>query len=290
MNASMLKLRPLVFCLGACLALAAQAQQKQLEWVTIPPVMNSPGVGSGAPPATIAPDSDAPQAKPVDPKYRAKIHTELAAAYFQAGNPKAALEETGIALAADPENVQAYSVQGLVHAQLKENAKAEADFQKALRIAPRNPDVNNNYGWFLCETGQPRQSIQYFLNALKDPLYETPDVAYANAGSCALKAGDLDGAQEYLLQSLRLARTPAPTTRYQLANLFYLRGNLDEAKFYLNDAIKAMEPPSAEALWLGVRLERKLGNKAGEGSYASQLRSRYPTSKEYQLFLKGNFE
>ena len=51
-----------------------------------------------------------------------------------------------------------------------------------------------------------------------------------------------------------------------------------------------MEPPSAEALWLAVRLERKLGNKAGEGNYASQLRGRYPTSKEYQAFLKGNFE
>ena len=38
------------------------------------------------------------------------------------------------------------------------------------------------------------------------------------------------------------------------------------------------------------RLERKLGNKAGEGNYASQLRGRYPTSKEYQAFLKGNFE
>ena len=207
MNPSLFRLRTLVLCLGAGLALSVSAQQKQLEWVTIPPVMNAPGT-AGAPPATIAPDSDTPQAKPVDPKYRAKIHTELAAAYFQAGNPKAALEETGIALAADPENVQAYSVQGLVHAQLKENAKAEADFQKALRIAPRNPDVNNNYGWFLCETGQPRQSIQYFLNALKDPLYETPDVAYANAGSCALKAGDLDGAQEYLLRGPVAGRTP----------------------------------------------------------------------------------
>ena len=289
MNASLRNLRLLVLGFGAALALEAQAQQKQLEWVAIPPVMNAPG-SAGAPPATIAPDSDTPQAKPVDPKYRAKIHTELAAAYFQAGNPKAALEETGIALAADPENVQAYSVQGLVHAQLKENAKAEADFQKALKIAPRNPDVNNNYGWFLCEIGQPHQSIQYFLNALKDPLYETPDVAYANAGNCALKAGDLDGAQEYLLQARRLARNPAPGTRYQLANLFYLRGNLDESKLYLLDALKAMDPLSSEALWLGVRLERKLGNKAGEGSYASQLRSRYPTSKEYQLFLKGNFE
>jgi type IV pilus assembly protein PilF len=286
-----MKTRILGLCLGACCALPAHAQQK-FDWVTIPPVTNpgvNPGGGAGGGAATIQ-EPETSQARPVDPKYRAKIHTELAAAYYQAGNMAVALEETRIALEADPESVQALSVRGLVHAQLKENAKAEDDFRRALKIAPKNPDVNNNYGWFLCDIGQPRQSIQYFLNALKDPLYETPEVAYANAGSCAMKAGDLDGAQNYLLEALRLSRTSAPATRSKLAELLYQRGNLDEAKVYLGEAIKAMEPPSAEALWLAVRLERKLGNKAGEGNYASQLRGRYPTSKEYQAFLKGNFE
>ena len=282
MNALIMKKRILAVCLGACFALAAHAQQN-LEWIKEMPT--SPPSGR-----IMVPETDAPQAKPADPKYRAKIHTELAAAYYQAGNPAVALEEVRIALEADPGHVQAYSVRGLVYAQLKEVAKAEEDFQRALKIAPKNPDINNNYGWFLCETGQPRQSIQYFLNAVKDPLYETPEVAYANAGRCALKAGDMDGAQEYLLQALRVAKSQVPETRYQLANVFYLRGNLDESKIFLNEAVKAMEPPTPEALWLGIRLERKLGNKAGEGSYASQLRSRYPTSKEYQLFLKGNFE
>jgi len=291
MTGSRMKTRILGFCLGACCALSAHAQQK-FDWVTIPPVTNTgvnPGGGAGGGAVTIQ-EPETSQARPVDPKYRAKIHTELAAAYYQAGNMAVALEETRIALEADPESVQALSVRGLVHAQLKENAKAEDDFRRALKIAPKNPDVNNNYGWFLCDIGQPRQSIQYFLNALKDPLYETPEVAYANAGSCAMKAGDLDGAQNYLLEALRLSRTSAPATRYKLAELLYQRGNLDEAKVYLGEAIKAMEPPSAEALWLAVRLERKLGNKAGEGNYASQLRGRYPTSKEYQAFLKGNFE
>jgi type IV pilus assembly protein PilF len=51
-----------------------------------------------------------------------------------------------------------------------------------------------------------------------------------------------------------------------------------------------MEPPTAEALWLGLRIERKLGNRVAEGGFASQLRSRYPSSAEYQEFLKGNFE
>ena len=285
MTGSRTKQTILAFCLGTAVALSSHAQHS-LEWIK-----EMPGQGQGAgPTTTIVPEANVPQSRPADPKQRAKIHTELAAAYYQAGSMAVALEETRIALEADPEYVQALSVRGLVHAKLKENGKAEDDFRRALKIAPKNPDINNNYGWFLCDIGQPRQSIQYFLNALKDPLYETPEVAYTNAGICAMKGGDLDGAQEYLLQALRLAKDAAPMTRHRLAELLYQRGNLDEAKVYLGEAIKAMEPPSPEALWLAVRLERRLGNKAAEGTYASQLRGRYPTSKEYQAFLKGNFE
>ena len=272
------------FAAGVSLAVCAQ---NTVDWIkTHPSSQPAPGVGG----TYTVPEVESQPAKPVDPKYRAKIHTELAAAYFQAGNLAVALEETKVALEADPNHVQAYSVRGLIHTQLREYGKAAEDFRKALGIDPKNPDVNNNYGWYLCETGQPRQSIQYFLNAVKDPLYETPDVAYTNAGTCALKAGDVDGAQNYLLEALRIAKTPAPFTRFRLAEVLYQRGNLDEAKVYLGEAIKMMEPPTPEALWLAIRLERKLGNKAAEGTYASQLRGRYPTSKEYQSFLKGNFE
>jgi type IV pilus assembly protein PilF len=225
-----------------------------------------------------------------DPRSRAKIHTELGALYFQAGNPAAALEHLALALEIDSRFHQANSVRGLVYASLREFAKAEADFARALSRAPDDPEVNNNYGWFLCETGKEVQSIAYFLKALKDPLYETPDRAYANAGSCALKAGDLDKAQGYLLQAIRLSRDGAVSARLALAKIFYRRGVFSESRVYLGDVLRLMEPPTAEALWLGLRLERKLGNTGAEGGFAAQLRSRYPTSNEYQEFLKGNFE
>lgn len=225
-----------------------------------------------------------------DPRNRARIHTELGAMYYQGGNMSVALDELRIALNADSSYYQAYSIRGLVYGALKEYDKAESDFRSALNIAPNDPEVNNNYGWYLCETGKERQSIAYFLNALRSPLYETPERAYTNAGTCALKAGDLEGAQGYLLQAVQLSRDGGLGPRIQLAKLFYRRGVLEESRVYLGDALKMMEPPSAEALWLGIRLERKLGNKGAEGGYASQLRSRYPTSPEYQEFLKGNFE
>ncbi|MCL2524704.1 MAG: type IV pilus biogenesis/stability protein PilW [Betaproteobacteria bacterium] len=225
-----------------------------------------------------------------DSRSRAKIHTELGAAYFQAGNPAAALDHLATALKAESGFHPAYSVRGLVYGALKEYDKAEEDFQRALKLAPDDPEVNNNYGWFLCDTGKARQSITYFLNALKSPLYETPEVAYANAGTCALKSGDLDGAQHYLLQALQLSHDGGLNARLQLARLFYLRGNLDESRVYLNEVLKQMASPTPEALWLAIRLERKQGNRAAESGFAAQLRGRYPTSPEYQEFLKGNFE
>lgn len=227
---------------------------------------------------------------PQDARTRAKAHTELGAEYFRLGDMATAINELKIALDLDSGYYEAYSVRGLVYTQIKEYAKAEDDFRRAMDMAPRDSQVKNNYGWFLCQSGKERKAISYFLDAVKDPLYATPSVAYLNAGRCAIKAGDQDGALNYLLQALRLSRDGGVDARLQLASLLYLKGNYDEARYHLSEALKLTGEPSVEAAWLGLRIERRLGNKAAEGSYAALLRSRYGTSNEYQEFLKGNFE
>lgn len=241
----------------------------------------------------VSPPAPTSQSGPVygaDARGRAKVHTELGAAYFQAGNMAVALEELKVALAADSTYAPAYSVLGLVHAYLKENDQAERALKRALELTPNDPEINNNFGWFLCQSGRERQSIAYFLNAVKNPLYETPDRAYANAGACALKAGDLDGAAKYLQTAIRIGGDAAIPARVQLATLAYRSSNLEEAKRILGEVLRVMNPPSSEALWLAFRIERKLGNKEAESSFAAQLRGRYQDSQEYQEFLKGNFE
>lgn len=225
-----------------------------------------------------------------DSRTRAKIHTELGAMYFQEGNMAVALDELKTALSSESGYAPAYNVRGLVHAYLRETREAEDDFRRALDLAPNDPEINNNYGWFLCQSGKEKQSIAYFLTALKDPLYSTPDRAYTNAGACALKAGDVDRAETYLQQALRLSRDGGEPARVQLAALNYRRGTLEEARRQINGVLKTMDPPSSEALWLALRIERKLGNRQAESGFAAQLRSRYPASREYQEFLKGNFE
>ena len=226
----------------------------------------------------------------VEGRARAKIHAELGAAYFQAGNPGVALDELSIAIEADKTYPTAYSIRGLVLSSLKEISKAEADFAKALELAPGDPEVNNNYGWFLCESARPARAIPYFLQAIKSPLYETPERAYANAGSCAMKAGDSVAALSYLLKALQFSKDAATLPRFLLAKLFYQDGKFDEAKIYLTEVLNRVDTPSAEMLWLAARLERRLGNRNAESIHVGQLRSRFPTSTEYLEYLKGNFE
>ena len=223
-----------------------------------------------------------------DPRNRARIHTELGSAYFERGNMGVALEELRIAIAADPNFAQAYSVLGLVHMDLRENDVAQRHFERALALSPNDPDINNNYGWFLCRSGREEQSIAYFLAALKNPLYNSPARSYVNAGLCSTGKDGGREAIEFFERALR-SEPDNLLALLNLASIQYKRGQLELARSLVGRFNKLVEPTS-ESLWLALRIERKLGDKAAENALAVQLRRRFAGSPEYQAMLKGQFE
>ncbi len=223
-----------------------------------------------------------------DPRNRARIHTELASAYFERGNMGVALEEARTALEADPNYAPAYNVLGLVHMDLRENTVAQQHFERALRLSPNDPDINNNYGWFLCQSGHAEQSISYFLAALKNPLYTNPARSYVNAGLCALRKSNERDAFDYFERALRLEPDNLQAL-LSVAAIQYKRGQLEAARGLVGRFNKLVDP-TAESLWLALRIERKLGDKTAENSLSAQLRRRFAGSDEYQDLLKGKFE
>jgi type IV pilus assembly protein PilF len=223
-----------------------------------------------------------------DARTRAKAHTDLASAYYELGNLGVALEEARIALAADPNYPPAYNVQGLVSMDLKDDAAAEASFQRGLKLAPQDADLNHNYGWFLCQTGREQQSVPWFMNAIKNPLYPTPSKSYAAMGRCLQKRNPAESAQ-YLDRALRLDPNNVQAM-LPYAELMYRRGQLAQAKELVGRFNKLLQEPTPESLWLGLRIERKLGDRTAEASLATQLRRRYSNSSEYQSLLKGDFD
>lgn len=216
---------------------------------------------------------------------RARVHTELAAGYFELRSLSIALSEVQQAIRAEPGYGPAYNVAGLIYAELREDRLAQENFERALRINPVDSDANNNYGRFLCDRRREAEAIRYFLAALGNPLYQNRERSYLNAGVCLRRQGDLVAAEDYFLRALKVAPFE-PQALYQLADLEYTRGSYPRAKDYLVRLEKVTQP-SAEVLWLALRTERKLGDRNAEASYGQQLRRQFPDSKEARALLAG---
>ena len=222
------------------------------------------------------------------PRDRARIHTELASTYIQTGNLGVALSEARTAVAADSRYAPAYNVLGLVYMELHENAQAEEAFERSLSLNPDDADANHNYGWFLCENRREEESLRYFLRAVRNPLYAAPQKSYVLAATCAERKNNDRDALEYLQRALRLDPNYLPAL-LNLAQLKYRLGNFDEARVLISRYNKLIDP-SAQSLWLALRIERKLGDYTAATSYANQLRRRFAGSKEYQEMQKGQFQ
>jgi type IV pilus assembly protein PilF len=223
-----------------------------------------------------------------EPRNRARIHTELASAYFERGNLGVALEELRVATAADASYAPAHSLLGLVYMELREEALAAQSLERALRLSPNDADINHNYGVFLCQTKREPESIKYFMQAIRNPLYSAPWRSYSAAGVCSLRTKQTKEAEQYFERALRLEPDDSASLLH-LGEIRYKQGRIDEARKLISRYNK-LTSPSAESLWLALRIERKSGARVAEQSYANQLRRRFPGSAEYQALQRGQFD
>ncbi len=112
--------------------------------------------------------------------------------------------------------------------------------------------------------------------------------SYATAGICSLRMDNVKDAEEFFLRALRLDSDHPPALLY-LGQIRYRQGKLEDARKLVSRFNKIVDP-TAESLWLALRIERKLGERVVEASYATQLRRRFANSREYQLLQRGEYD
>ena len=246
------------------------------------------------PPAPQGPQIQPPpqvqlQQDPVTIRQRAEIHTELAAGYYERAQMNVALDELALAEKLDPSYARIYNLYGLVYTMMGELPRAEVQFKRALELAPNDPEARHNWGWYLCTHGRERESIPEFEVAIRNPLYRTPEIALVNAGKCSAAIGDVPAADTYFRRALQV-RPNDPSAAYNLALLSFKGGRLPESRALMKIVLQQSSSPAPEALFLGMCIERKLGDRQSEQSYVTQLRNRYPDSAETRAIATGACE
>jgi len=217
----------------------------------------------------------------------AVVHTELAGQYYRRGQYRVAIEEANLALKSKLDYAPAYNMLGLIYMDLQEDARAEDNFERALKIAGNDPDIHNNYGWFLCQRRENRieESISHFMQAIGDSLYEVPEKSYANAGLCVLKLPDYARARAFFREAL-IIRPGYALARLGLIELDLKRGNLETAESEIARHLKTY-PVTAESLLLAVRIAEARNDMNARANYAFQLQKRFPDSREARALRAG---
>lgn len=253
--------------------------KKSLKWV----ILSSALVWglSGCTSTTTTSSSSSSSLSTKDGYKAASYNAQLGVNYLQIGRLDLAKEYLEKALRYDPKSIEANHYYALLQERLGDNTLATRHFVKAVR-ASKTPssELMNNYGSHLCRVGQYTEAINAFKTALRDPLYVTPEYAYANIGVCLMKQDQIDEAEGYFQQALD-KNDKFALALYQLADVSYRKHDYAKAQalwFRYRDS----GPQTAESLLLCTQISVALQDNAQAEQCTNTLLARFPTSAEAQ--------
>lgn len=209
------------------------------------------------------------------------VYVKLAIAYMREGQLDVALQKAKQALSVEPANAEGHNVIALLYDRLGERDLAEKHFRRSLKIDPKNSYVLNAYASFLCQQQRFTDADSYYMKALENPLYWTPEVALTNAGICAARNNELEKAEGYLRRALTF-NANFPLALIQMAQISFQIGENLSSRAYLQRFLEQSKPTAA-SLWLGIQNERLLGDQNAVSSYSLMLKNNFPDSREVQL-------
>ncbi len=158
-----------------------------------------------------------------------------------------------------PADTEAAYMLGRIYYQENRFGHAAAQFQKVVRLDPRNHKAYDNLGLCHEALGETEKAIQHFLAAIQIVEAEHPDYdwPYANLASLLIDQGDLQRGYE-------AAGTAARRNPYSARN-FYLGGKalaglerIEDARKWLERSAR-LDPAYTEPVYLLARIYGLLG-------------------------------
>lgn len=214
----------------------------------------------------------------------ARINTQLGIDYARNGQLQLAEEKLQRALEQDSSNALTYAALAFVYQQRGEAAPAERNYRRSLSLNPDDSQVRNNFGAFLCGRGKNAEGVEYFLQAVRDRRYTTPEVAWTNAGVC-FRTQDPDKAEGYLREALRI-NPGFPDALSQMIALCVQKQDYLRARAFVQRYEQSGAPASPQVLWQAAQAESALGDWDAARKYQIRLKREFPDSEEAAMMLK----
>ena len=183
---------------------------------------------------------------------------------------------------------EAYDLRGLIYMRLDEPALAEDSFRRAIALAPRDPNTLHNYGWLLCQQKRYADADAAVRRGARRAELPRSAKTLMTQGICQLQAGQRIEAERSLVQAYEID-TGNAVIGYNLAALLAQREDFARAQFFIR-RVNNSPSANAETLWLGIKVERELGNREAQSQLVGQLQRRFPQSREAIAYERGNFD
>lgn len=215
----------------------------------------------------------------------ADLNYQLGARYYQNGNYDLARDRLLYSIELDPKNANAHSTLALTYEKLDNLRLATASYEEAIRVAPNSYEVLNTYAVFLCRHERYDDAVRHFDRAVKVTNNDDAEVTLTNAGVCMTRKPDLAQAERYFRAALE-RKSSYGEALVQLCLLKYTQEEYLSARAFLQRFLSS-HPPSASVLYLGMKIEDKLGDEHAYSEYSDRILREFPLSPEARKVLEA---
>lgn len=219
-----------------------------------------------------------PGGREINEQKAAEANANLGLRYMMQGQNDVALEKLKRALKYDDDYAPAHHYLAELYRRLGENEKADDHYRTALYLDPDNARFHNNYGVFLCSSGRYDDAEEQFLEVLNDPVYRGRAATYENLGLCLQEGKKHERAEKYFRKALE-ANPKRPASLWAMAQISVEQGKMMSARAYLQ-RFGEVARHTPQTLWLGIEVERALGDRDAVASYGMLLKNQFPKSDE----------
>ena len=219
-----------------------------------------------------------------DQQEAAKTRVSLGLTYLKNGNYSQAKQNLDKALAFAPRLADTHYGLAYYYQVVGESERADESYQTAMSLAPRDANIANSYGAFLCQDGRYEEAKQFFMQAVNAKQYANSAETYENMALCAQSQGEGEDAIDYLNSALKHQPGRAKTL-FILTEMYVATEQYELAAETLRRYEKVARV-SADSLWMAIEIAKGQGDLRAANGYGDMLLRMYPDNPLARLYIE----